>query len=67
MKELDQEQNTELGKLRDDIQEIKDILKPIAETYRTASTLGKWGMGVLVLISVVLGILLAIKNLIHKV
>lgn len=44
-------------------QEILNLLRPIADTYRTATTLGKWAMGGLVFISVVIGLLVGLKNL----
>ncbi len=59
----DQEQNEELAKLSKDIKDLQDIMRPIAETYRTVSALGKWSMAGLVFLSVLIGILLGIRNL----
>lgn len=50
-------------KLDREIKDIKDILKPLTETYTTAVVLGKWIMGTLVFISVLIGIILGLKNL----
>ncbi len=47
-----------------DMKEIMDLLKPISDTYRTASMLGKWSMAALVFISVGLGVVLSLKSLI---
>lgn len=46
--------------------EIMELLKPMSETYKTASTLGKWLMGAAVFISIMLGIILSLKSFIHK-
>lgn len=47
-------------------EEVMSILKPIAETYTSASTMGKWLMGLAVFISIVLGILFSIKSIFEK-
>lgn len=44
--------------------EIMRILQPIAESYRSASTLGKWLMAVAVFISILLGIIIGLKSFI---
>lgn len=43
--------------------QILELLKPISETYRTVSTLGKWMMALLVFISISIGIVLGFRNL----
>lgn len=43
--------------------EILELLRPISETYRTATTIGKWVMGSLLFASVVVGLLVGLKNL----
>lgn len=45
---------------------IMILLKPISETYDTASHLGKWVMGAAVFISIVIGIALGVWQLISK-
>lgn len=42
--------------------QIKDILEPISETYKTASTMGKWAMAAIVFVSIIVGIIVAIKS-----
>lgn len=42
---------------------LEEILKPISETYRTVTRVGKWGMAVLILISVIIGIVSGLKNI----
>lgn len=63
LEELKQRLKEKEEKLDGEIKEIKDILKPLVETYGTAVMLGKWVMGLLVFISVLIGIILGIKNL----
>ena len=46
-----------------EITEIKEMMKPLLETYRTAIILGKWIMGTLVFLSILLGIILAVQKL----
>lgn len=47
-------------------QEILDILRPISETYRTASQLGRWLMGTIVFLSLLVGVILAITKITKK-
>jgi hypothetical protein len=49
-----------------DLEQIMAILKPISETYQTASMLGKWTMAGMVFISVLLGILLSLRSMFNK-
>lgn len=44
-------------------EELKKILTPIAETYGSVSKMAKWLMAVLVLVSIIVGILVGLKNL----
>ena len=46
-----------------EITEIKEMMKPLLETYSTAIILGKWIMGTLVFLSILLGIILAVQKL----
>ena len=46
-----------------EITEIKEMMKPLLETYSTAIVLGKWLMGALVFLSILLGIILAVQKL----
>lgn len=54
------------GELRDDIKEIKELLKPIAETYTSASNSMKWFMGALVAISIMVGIVWGMLQIIGR-
>lgn len=56
----DKEHFESLGR---DMAEIKAMLEPIAETYKTVATLGKWGKIGLGTILLVLSIAVAVKNL----
>lgn len=47
-------------------QDIIDLLKPMAETYNTATMLGKWLMAAAVFISICIGILLSLKDVFKK-
>ncbi len=47
-------------------QDVMDKLGPLADTYKTATTLGKWVMAVAVFISILLGILLSLKSFIKQ-
>lgn len=63
----DQKQSDDIQLILDKLSKLEDTLKPIAETYQTVTRLGKWAMAGLVLVSVIIGILLGIKNLLtHK-
>lgn len=46
--------------------EILRMLKPISETYTSVSTLGKWFMAFMVFISILIGILLGLKDYFFK-
>jgi hypothetical protein len=49
--------------IKDQIKEIKDLLKPMASAYSASLTLGKWVMGVLTFVSICIGIVLSLKAL----
>jgi hypothetical protein len=59
----DQRQNDRIDALEKGQEEILALLRPIADTYSTASTLGKWAMALLVFISITLGVILSIKSI----
>jgi hypothetical protein len=70
-KETDQSQDARiiaLEKGQKDLQvgqeEMLKLLRPISETYRTVSTLGKWMMAILVFMSILIGVLIGFKSLI---
>jgi len=63
LKKCQQKQVARQNKLEDNQNEILSLLRPISDTYRTATTLGKWSMGGLVFLSVIIGLLVGIKNL----
>lgn len=44
-------------------EEMLKLLRPISDTYRTVSTLGRWMTALLVFISIMLGVLLSIKTI----
>lgn len=54
----------DLDKLRtersEDIKKIMEMLTPLTDTYKTASTMGKWFMGFATFISIVVGIIVSI-------
>ena len=64
------EREEDLQRLRlereNDMKAIMDLLKPMADTYKTASTLGKWVMAAAVFISIMLGIVLSIASIYKK-
>ena len=45
-----------------EIEEIKEMMKPLLETYQVAVVLGKWIFGALVFLSVLLGIILSVRQ-----
>jgi len=55
----DEEHFKQIGK---EMQELKDLIKPMAENYIAASKLGKWMMAILVFVSVIVGIILSVKS-----
>lgn len=66
MSDATQRQDDRIQALEDGQKEILLLLRPIAETYTTASKLGKWFMALLVFISIGFGIVLSLKELFLK-
>lgn len=52
--------------IRQSLQRIEIKLDPIFDNYTIASRLGKWGMALMMMFSVLLGILLGLKTLFNK-
>ncbi len=61
-----QRQDDRITALEKGQEEILALLKPIAETYTTVSTVGKWGMAIMVFVSILIGIILGAKTLFNK-
>lgn len=61
-----QKQEDRIGALECSQKEILEMLKPIADTYRSVELLGKWMMAFLVFISVAIGIILSWSKLFDK-
>ena len=62
LKNLKQRLKEKEDKLDYEIKEIKEMLEPLLETYKTAVFLGKWLFGFLVFLSVLLGIILSLRQ-----
>lgn len=58
-----QEFRDALLKQGDTLSRIEEILKPMSETYKTTEKLGKWIMAFVVFVSILIGILVGLKNL----
>lgn len=56
-----------MDRLEDAIIEIRDILKPISQTYTSASQIGKWMTATAVFVSIVIGVVLGIIKIVHTV
>lgn len=63
---MNNDEKNNITDLRGEIAEIKEILKPISETYRTATTIGSWLKGLLVFISVTIGVIMGLKDILKK-
>lgn len=63
---IDHEQEKRILALEKGQAEILGLLRPIADTYKTASKLGKWAMALLVFISILLGVILSLRALLKK-
>lgn len=48
---------------KSDMDAIMAVLKPMSDTYVAAAKMGKWGMALLVFVSVLIGVLIEIGNL----
>jgi hypothetical protein len=80
LKDQNYGQRTEIVRLQDTVealqksdvenfkqhQEIKDLLTPISETYKTVSRLAKWVMALLVFLSVLGGVIVAWSNVFKR-
>lgn len=66
MNSVDNEQERRIGALEAGQKQILELLEPIAETYKTANMLGKWTMGIMVFMSILLGVILSLGKLFHK-
>lgn len=64
---LREQREKDINVLRDerkqDMKEIMELLKPLSDTYRSATTLGKWIMAAAVFVSILLSIILGLKAL----
>lgn len=49
--------------LTDVLAEINKKLEPLSDTFTTAKMLSKWGKAGLILLSVIIGIILGVKNI----
>ena len=63
---LNQKTEDRISALEKGQKDIIDLLKPIAETYTTVSTLAKWFMALAVFISITIGIIIGWKDILHK-
>lgn len=57
MTELEKKQDQRIKAMEDAVKEIRDMLVPIADTYKTARIVSRWFWGILVFVSVGLGVL----------
>ncbi len=48
------------------LEKMVETNKPMLETYKTATTLGKWMMAAAVFVSICIGIIIALKDFIKK-
>ena len=74
MHEIDRQQNKALEEhiksniadfatIKVQLKELKDLLTPIADTYKTVGVLAKWTTASVVFISICIGIVWNLKNL----
>ena len=63
---LNQKQEDRIAALECGQKEILEMLKPIADTYRSVELLGRWMMAVLVFVSITIGIILSWFKLMDK-
>jgi len=62
--EIEHEQlNKRITQLENQNKRILDILEPIADTYKSAGTIAKWTKAFLVFVSIIVGIIVGIRNL----
>ena len=55
--------NERFEEINSTLKDIRDGLKPITDIFTSVSLLGKWGMGLIVFISIIVGIVVAIVGL----
>lgn len=55
--------NVKIDKVLEAMALQSENMRPVTETYQTISYLGKWGMKVLVVISIIVGIVISIIKL----
>ena len=53
----------EIDDLKIEIEKFKELIKPLCDTYSTSVILGKWIMGLLVFISILIGVILGLRSL----
>jgi hypothetical protein len=66
LEKQNQKQEDRIEALEKNQELILEMLKPIADTYRSVEMLGKWLMAFLVLVSVSIGIVLSWTKLFDK-
>lgn len=66
LEELKQRLRDREEELNEDITEIRAILKPLTETYQTATKMGKWVFALMVFLSILFGIILSFKSIFAK-
>lgn len=63
---IEQRQDDRIAALEQSIVEIRDLLKPISETYSSVTRMGKWAMTVAVFISIVIGIIMGLRSFLNR-
>lgn len=66
LKQKDETNSSEHKTILETIKELKDIIAPISETYKTVSRMTKWLMAFLVFLSIVGGIIWTWGNVIKN-
>lgn len=57
------ENSKDFESINKQLEELKTLLAPICETYKTVSQLGKWTMAIMVFFSISIGIVLSLRTL----
>lgn len=60
---MDEATKIQMEELKNEIKDLRDVIKPIAESYQAAVKLGTWATKLVVFISVAIGIIIGYKNL----
>lgn len=63
MSDHEQADDIRFSNIDSSLAEIKSLLEPISETYRTVATLGKWGKLALGFLLLLLSVIMAFKSL----